>query len=71
MRVETAEGRYKSPAKKPSPRLEEFVEEYFAYYQTNRRPRTVQRHETSWHAVAPALGSSRLAEISPLDLERY
>ena len=70
-RVEVAEGRYESLAKKPSPRLGEFVEEYFDYYRANRRPRTIKRHETSWHAVAPVLGAKRLAEISPLDLERY
>jgi len=29
------------------------------------------RHETSWHAIQPLLGTKRLDEISPLDLERY
>lgn len=55
----------------PSPRLADFVREYFAYYEANRRPRSVRRHVTSWHAIQPVLGTKRLAEISPFDLERY
>jgi integrase len=70
-RAEAAEGRYSAPARKPSLLLKDFVEEYFEYYSANRRPRSVQRHETSWHAVQPVLGTRRLAEISPFDLERY
>jgi integrase len=70
-KAEAAEGRYSAPAKKPSPLLKDFVEEYFEYYRANRRPRSVVRHETSWHAVQPMLGTKRLDEISPLDLERY
>lgn len=70
-KAEAAEGRYELPSQKLSPRLEDFVKEYFAYYRANRRPRSVTRHETSWHAVQPVLGAKRLAEVSPLDLERY
>src|SRR2546426_287422 len=70
-KAEAAEGRYSAPAKKPSPLLKDFVEEYFEYYRANRRPRSAKRHETSWHAVQPVLGTKRLAEISPFDLERY
>ena len=70
-KAEAVEGRYELPSKKPTPRLEEFVEEYFAYYRANRRPRSVIRHETSWHAIQPHLGGMRLDEISPFDLERY
>src|SRR5438128_8684376 len=70
-RAEAAEGRYSAPAKKQSPLLKDFVEEYFEYYRANRRPRSAKRHETSWHAVQPVLGTRRLAEISPFDLERY
>ena len=70
-KAEVAEGRYKPPSKKPSLRLDEFIEDYFAYYRTNRKPRSVKRHEVSWHAVQPVLGAKRLDEIAPLDLERY
>jgi len=70
-KAEAVEGRYELPSKKPSPRLEEFVEEYFAYYRANRRPRSVIRHETSWYAIQPILGGKRLDEIAPFDLERY
>ena len=70
-KAEAVEGRYELPSKKPSPRLDDIVEEYFAYYRANRRPRSVIRHETSWHAIQPLLGTKRLDEISPLDLERY
>jgi integrase len=70
-KAEAVEGRYELPSKKPSPRLGDFVEEYFAYYRANRRLRSVVRHETSWHAMQPVLGGKRLDEISPFDLERY
>jgi integrase len=70
-KAEATEGRYVSTAKKPSPLLEEFVEEYFEYYRANRRPHSVRRHEISWRAMQPVFGSKRLEEISPLDLERY
>ena len=70
-KTEAKEGRYESTAKKPSPLLEDFVEEYFEYYRANRRPRTIERHETSWHVIAPHLGAKRLDEISPHDLEQY
>ena len=70
-KAEAAEGRYSAPAKKPSPLLQDFVEEYFAYYRANRRPRSVKRHETSWNAIQPVLDSKRLEEISAFDLERH
>jgi hypothetical protein len=70
-KAEAVEGRYEMPSKKPSPRLEDFIKEYFDYYRANRRPRSVTRHEVSWNAIRPVLGSKRLAEISPFDLERY
>ncbi len=69
-KAEEVEGRYELPSKKPSPRLDEFVTDYFDYYRANRRPRSVKRHEVSWHAIQPVLGAKRLAEISPFDLER-
>jgi integrase len=43
----------------------------FDYYRTNRRPRSVKRHETSWNVIKPVLGQRRLAKISAFDLERY
>src|SRR5215468_449646 len=70
-KAEAVEGRYELPSQKPSPRLEDFVEEYFAYYRANRRPRSTTRHETSWRAIQPVFGSKRLAEIAPFDIERY
>jgi integrase len=70
-KAEAVEGRYELPAKKPSPRLAEFVTDYFVYYQTTRKPRSVKRHEVSWHALQPVFGSKRLDEISSFDLERY
>jgi integrase len=70
-KAEATEGRYTSPAKKPSPLLEDFVTEYLDYYRANRRPHSVRRHEISWRAIQPVFGSKRLEEISPFDLERY
>src|SRR5215467_6382817 len=70
-KAEVTEGRYTSPAKKPSPLLEDFVNEYLDYYRANRRPHSVRRHEISWRAIQPVFGSKRLDEISPFDLERY
>src|SRR5262249_104667 len=70
-KAEAVEGRYEVPSQKPSPRLEDFADEYFAYYRANRRHRSVKRHETSWRTIQPVLGSKRLADISPFDIERY
>ncbi len=70
-KAEAVEGRYELPSKKPSPRLDEFVREYFAYYQANRKPRSLQRHQTSYRALQATFGHQRLADISPLDIERY
>jgi integrase len=70
-KAEAVEGRYELPSKKPSPRLDEFVKEYFAYYQANRKPRSLQRHQTSYRALEATFGHQRLTDISPLDIERY
>src|SRR5215510_11617712 len=70
-KAEAVEGRYELPSKKPSPCLTDFVQEYFAYYQVNRKLRSVKRHEVSWHAISPVFGHQRLDEVSPFDLERY
>lgn len=64
-------GRYESPKQKESPRLREFVTEYFEYYEANRRPMSVRRHRTSWGSVGAALGHKKLSNITPLDLEKY
>ena len=45
-KAEAVEGRYELPSKKPSPRLEDFATEYFAYYRANRRPHSVRRYES-------------------------
>ena len=71
-KVAAAEGRYESSTKKKeSPYLNEFVGEYFTYYEANRRPMSARRHRTSWHSIGPVLGDKRLSDITPLDLERY
>jgi integrase len=70
-KAEAVEGRYELPSKKPSPRLDEFAKEYFAYYQANRRPQSIQRHKTAYRALQPTFGHQRLADISPLAIERY
>jgi len=70
-KAEAVEGRYELPSKKPTLTLEEFAKEYFAYYRANRRPRSVERHETSYRAMRPTFGHVRLAAITPLALERY
>jgi integrase len=70
-KAEATEGRYTSPARKPSPLLEDFVQEYLEYYRATRRPHSVRRHEIAWRAIQPVFGSKRLADIAPFDLERY
>jgi integrase len=70
-KAEAVEGRYELPSKKPTPTLEEFAKEYFAYYRANRRPSSTKRHETSYRAMHPTFGHVRLADITPLALERY
>jgi hypothetical protein len=70
-KAEAVEGRYELPSKKPTPKLEEFAQEYFAYYRANRRPRSAERHETSYRAMRPTFGHIRLSDITPLAIERY
>jgi hypothetical protein len=71
-KLAAAEGRYESTTKKrASPYLNEFADEYFAYYEANRRPMSTRRHKTSWGSVGPVLGDKQLSDITPLDLERY
>jgi integrase len=70
-KAEAVEGRYELPSKKPTPKLEEFAKEYFAYYRANRRPQSVQRHVTAYRALRLTFGDLRLSEISPLAIERY
>ena len=69
--AEAVEGWYELPSKKPSPKLEEFAKEYFAYYRANRRPRSAERHETSYRAMSITFGHARLSDITPLAIERY
>jgi site-specific recombinase XerD len=69
-KAEAVEGRYELPSKKPS--LDEFVvKEYFPYYRANRRPQSVQRHETAYRAPSPTYSQQRLSDISALAIERY
>jgi integrase len=70
-RAEAAEGRYSAPAKKQSPLFEEMAEEYLKYYQANRRPRSVTRHESAFQALKPFFAGKRLEDISPFLIERY
>jgi integrase len=70
-KAEAVEGRYELPSKKLTPKLEEFAKEYFAYYRANRRPRSAERHETSYRAMHSTFGHARLADITPLAIERY
>src|SRR5438094_943848 len=62
-KAEAVERRYELPSKKPSPRLEEFVEEYFSCYRTNQRAHSVRRHVIAWQAIQSVFGNKRLAEI--------
>jgi hypothetical protein len=55
-KAEAVEGRYEVPSKKPTPRLDAFAPEYFAYYRANRRPRSSERHETSYRAMHATFG---------------
>jgi integrase len=70
-KAEAIEGRYELPSKRPAPKLEAFAKEYFVYYRAHRRPRSVKRHEASYRAIHPTFGHVRLADITPLALERY
>ena len=71
-KVAAREGRYEDPTpKKDNPYLGDFIEEYLDYYRANRRPRSVERHETSWVSLEPVFAKKRLSEITSLDLERY
>jgi integrase len=52
-------------------RFEAFAEEYLAYYRTDARPRSVERHESAYRALKPTFGSLRLADITPYLVEQY
>ena len=64
-KAEAVEERYDLPSKKPSPRLDEFVKEDFAYYQANRKARSLQRHQTSYRALEATFGHQRLSRHLP------
>jgi len=70
-KAEAVEGRYELPSKKPSLLFEAMAEEYLRYYQANRRPRSVVRHEMAYRALQPFFGGHRLADISPFLIEKY
>jgi integrase len=70
-KAEAVEGRYELPSKKPSPLFEVMAEEYLQYYQANRRPRSVERHQMALKALKPFFGGYRLADISPFLIEKY
>ena len=70
-RAAALEGRYENPKKAVSPRLSEFVVDYFDYYAANHRPKSTRRHRTSWGSVGPVLGNKKLSDIKPIDIERY
>jgi integrase len=70
-KAEAVEGRYELPSKKPSPLFQVMAEEYLQYYQANRRPRSVVRHEMAYRALQPFFTGHRLADISPFLIEKY
>ena len=70
-KAEAVEGRYELPSKKPSPLFEAMAEEYLRYYQVNRRPRSVVRHEMAYRALQRFFTGHRLADISPFLIEKY
>ena len=45
--------------------------EYLTYYQANRHPRSLHRHEMSCRVLRPTFGRQCLANIFTLDIERY
>jgi integrase len=70
-KAEAVEGRYELPSKKPSPLFEDMAEEYLRYYEANRRPRSLRRHEMACRALKPIFAGKRLSEITPFSIERY
>jgi integrase len=70
-KAEAVEGRYELSSKKPSPSFEGMAVECLQYYQSNRHPRSSERHEMAYWALKPFFGGSRLADIRPLLIERY
>jgi hypothetical protein len=70
-KAEAVEGRYELPSKKPSPVFEAMAEEYLRYYQANRRPRSVARHQMAYQALQRVFAGKRLADITPFLIEKY
>jgi hypothetical protein len=50
-KAEAVEGRYELPSKKPSPLFENIAIEYLKYYQANRRPKSLERHQMTFKAL--------------------
>jgi integrase len=70
-KAEAVEDRYELPSKKPSPLFEAMAEEYLRYYQANRRPRSVERHQMAYQALQRVFAGKRLADINPFLIEKY
>lgn len=70
-KAEAVEGRYALPSKKPSPLFAAMAEDYLTYYQANRRPRSVERHQMALKALQPVFAGKRLTDITPFLIEKY
>lgn len=70
-KAEAVAGRYELPSKKPSLLFEVMAGEYLQYYQANRRPRSVERHQMAFQALKLFFGGHRLADINPFLIEKY
>jgi integrase len=70
-KAEAVEGQYELPSKKPSPLFEEVAVDYLKYYQANRRPKSLARHQMAFKALQRVFAGKRLADITPFLIEKY
>ena len=70
-KAEAVEGRYELPSKKPSPLFEDVAVDYLKYYQANRRPKSLERHQMAFKALQRVFAGKRLADITPFLIEKY
>jgi len=52
-------------------RFEAFAQQYLAYDRAHARPRSAERHESSYRTLKPVFGPLRLSDITPFLIEQY
>ena len=52
-------------------KFEDACADYLAYYKTNRKPKSYQRAEVSYHGLLSFFSKKKLSQITPFEIEKY